>query len=112
MIGFTFLALLAAQPQTNAPTTSVPPVPPPQCEKPRLPERFSVAPEDVVYLVKKTESYNDCINAWLNERNRRIQQLQAEAKAEADAANVVLREAADLNASVKAILDRSKGGAQ
>ncbi len=111
MTGGPLLVLLSAVAGVPAADAVPTPVPPPACEKPHVPERLSVAAEDVAYLIKKTRAYGACISAWIDERNRHIQQLQAQVTAEANAANAAIRDLDDLNARVKAVRDQNKQGA-
>ncbi len=83
-------------------------VPPMDCRKPKVPERFSVARDDLAYLEKQAGAYGDCVRRYVDERNRQIQQLEAMAKAEAEAGNAATIEVNDLFAKVKALEDRNK----
>ncbi len=83
-------------------------VPPLDCRKPNVPERFSVARDDLAYLEKQAGAYGDCVRRYVDERKRQIRGLEAMAKAEAEAGNAATIEVNDLFAKVRTLEDKNK----
>jgi hypothetical protein len=95
----------ATPPAAAAPEASVPTM---ACTQPKLPQRFSVAPEDVAYLEKQAQAYGDCVTKYVNERQAQTQKYNDMAKAEADAGNAAVIEINSFYAKVKDIEQKNK----
>jgi hypothetical protein len=97
----------AAAPEATS-NPQVPPVAPMDCKAPRIPQRASVAPEDLQFLDRQTDIYAKCASQYIEEHKARMRQYSAMAQAEADAANNTIKEVNDFYAHVKVLKDRSK----
>ncbi len=114
MVVLTVMAIGAASAQEAAPAAaapaspaaSVPEVPavaPMNCVAPKIPQRFSVAREDIQYLEKQTAAYGQCVTRYIEERQAQVQKYSAMAQAEADAGNRAAKEINEFYAQVKAL---------
>jgi hypothetical protein len=82
----------AAAPPDSAGQVLVPPMP---CIAPKIPQRVSVAREDVEYLQKQAHIYGECVKKYIDERQAHITFLGNQQKAEAEAANTAAKDVND-----------------
>jgi hypothetical protein len=83
-------------------------VPKMDCVQPKIPQRFSVAPDDVRHFEKQVEAYRDCVNKFVEQRQAQAQKADAIAKAEADSGNAAVKEINDYFAQVKLFEAKNK----
>jgi hypothetical protein len=101
------IAIAQETPPPNAVVleTSVPKM---SCPQPKVPQRVSVAPEDVAYLEKQAQAYGDCVTKYVNDRQAQTQKYNDMAKAEAEAGNAAVIEINSFYAQVKDIEKKNK----
>lgn len=76
-------------------------VPADACTQPKLPERYSIPHDDIVYLEKQVNAYGACVKAYVEARQASAQKYSDLAKAEADAGNAAVKMINDYYAKVK-----------
>ncbi len=100
------IALVAGSAHAQEPAAGDPPQPPlsPEvlatvpamdCEQPKIPERASMPRDDIDYLYKRVNAYNDCISQYITARQAEVKRYGDLSRAQADAANAVV---SDFNA--------------
>jgi hypothetical protein len=99
----TWHAAFAADTPGATPDATVPQI---SCPQPKLPERVSVAQEDLQHLMEQVNAYARCVKAYVDARQAAANHYNTLLKQEVDAGNAAVKEINEFQARLNDFRER------